>query len=365
MRKITWQESTTLINMLNELPIDKTSIFMDDLYTIIGKETSRGKILGVAKTLYDLYKIYDIDHVIIYKRYKSATKTKDKILLRYGEAALLLYENKLKSRPVSEDKYNGFSKDYWISKGMSETDAISKVSAIQSKNAKKRTKTSYDDHSKMLKYSNDYWIERGYTLEESEILRIPYLASMSLSLEGFEMRHGKEKGLKKYISCNKTRVESLLTGMGNRRTGGYVSKESIKFFIPLYKFCRKLGIPRDSIYLGVRGSKEFFIRDNSKSTNQGFFYDFTIQKIGIIIEYNGVLWHARKPEEWKNPFNDYQSSLVSDACKQSIAEGRGMMYNIIWSDDDKKTKLQEYKELITKLWTQYESTKLRTKPSLI
>jgi len=241
---------------------------------------------------------------------------------------------------------------------MSEPDAISKVFDIQSKNAKKRTKLSYDNHSEKLKFSIDYWIKNGYTLEEAEILRIPYLANMSQSLDGFILRHGEEKGLKKYISCNKTRTESLLAGMDSRRTGGYVSKESIRFFIPLYKFCRKLGIPRDSIYFGVTGSKEFFIRDNSKLTNQGFFYDFTIQKIGVIIEYHGILWHARKIEDWKNPFNDYQSSLLSDEYKQSIAEDRGMMYNIIWSDDDKKTKLQEYKELITKLWTQYESTKL-------
>jgi hypothetical protein len=358
MKKLTWQESTPITNIISELPIDKIDIFMINLCAIIGKETEKGRIFRAAEILYDLYKIHDTDYMALYKRYKSTAKHKDKILLRYGKEGLLLYENKLKDRPEPENRYKGFSKDYWISMGMVESDAISKVSDIQSENAKRRTKLSYDNHSKKLKYSNDYWIEIGYTIEEAEILRIPYLVNMSQSLEGVILRYGEEKGLKKYISCNKTRSESLLAGMDSRRTGGYVSKESIRFFIPLYKFCRKLGIPREFIYFGIKGSKEFFIRDNSKSTNQGFFYDFTIQKIGIIIEYNGVLWHARTPEEWKNPFNDYQSSLVSDAYKQSIAEDRGMMYNIIWSDDNKEKKLQEYKELITNLWTQYESTKL-------
>jgi len=118
MRKTTWQESTIITNILDNLPKDKIDLFMKDLLTIIDKETSKGSIFGTARILYDLYKIYDIDHIMLYKKYKSITKHKDKILLRYGKEGLIIYENKLKVRPVSENRYNGFSKDYWISKGM-------------------------------------------------------------------------------------------------------------------------------------------------------------------------------------------------------------------------------------------------------
>lgn len=353
-----WIELSKIKTLISLLPSEKQDGFKKDIISLIEDGFSQSKKFSSATLLYDIYLANTSDYIDLFLEYKKTGDMKRKILIRYGPLRLVDYIKSLQIRPISPNKYNGFSKDYWISKGLTDEEATVKVHHIQSANAKKRTKNSYAQHSKTLKYSNDYWINIGYSIEEAEILRLPYLSCMAQSLDGFVLRYGEEIGNKKYLAANKKRCLSLLDSMGNRRTGGYVSKESIKFFIPLYKFCRRLGIPKKDIYFGIKGSREFFIRDISKTTNTGFFYDFTIQKINLIIEYNGVMWHAREPEEWKNPFSDYQTSLISDNYKQSIAKDRGMLYNIVWSDDNKKEKMIEFKHLITKLWREYESTQL-------
>lgn len=358
MKKKSWIELSKIKKYINSVRLDKQSNYKEDLCSLVNDHFTNSKKFRIAELLYDIYITNDTNCISLYNEYKQSDDAKRKISIRHGEDAVIIYESKLKNRPISENRYNGFSKDYWISKGMSKSNATAKVSDIQTKNAKKRKTASYKNHSTKIKHSVDYWTNLGYSVEESEILRVPYLQVMDNSLDGFILRYGEELGAKKYLTCRKSYSDCMLENLGNRRTGGYVSKESIEFFIPLYKFCRKLGIPRNYINFGIKGSREFFIRDNSKNYNSGFFYDFTISRLRIVIEYNGTYWHPREAKDWKSAYCDYQTALNSDRYKQKIAEDFGMVYNIIWSDDNKDQKMQEYKELITKLWNQYESTKL-------
>ena len=139
----------------------------------------------------------------------------------------------------------------------------------------------------------------------------------------------------------------MVANISNRKTNGYVSKESLRFFIPLYKFCRRLGLERKDINFGVKGSREFFIKDTSLLYNGGKFYDFTIKSISLIIEYHGTFWHARRPEEWRNPFIDFNESYVNDVYKKQLAEQRGMRYIVVWSDDNKKEATNMLKVIIS------------------
>jgi hypothetical protein len=127
-----------------------------------------------------------------------------------------------------------------------------------------------------------------------------------------------------------------------------VSKESLVFFKPLYKFCRKLGIQRKDIYFGIKGSKEFFIRDNSLPINGGYFYDFTIPSLNMVVEYHGTFWHPKNPSLWKNPFLSYDEAKIKDGYKQLIAENFGFSYFIVWSDDNKLEKFAYLREIILK-----------------
>jgi hypothetical protein len=107
------------------------------------------------------------------------------------------------------------------------------------------------------------------------------------------------------------------------------SKESLKFFIPLYRGIRQLGFQKENIHWGIKGSKEFFIKDNEDT----FAYDFTLIGIKYIIEYNGSFWHS-------NPLGDYRGFLpedvviAKDAKKKNAAIKRGFRYKTVWDTDD-------------------------------
>ena len=121
-------------------------------------------------------------------------------------------------------------------------------------------------------------------------------------------RYGNEEGLKKWNDRCEKYKNSIKENLKSRRTGGFVSKESIRFFIPLYKYCRKLGIPRKDIYFGIKGSREFFIRDALLEHNGGGFYDFCIPNLKLIMEYHGVFWHPKNRIDWKNPHISYDDA---------------------------------------------------------
>ena len=270
----------------------------------------------------------------VYQEYSNCDSVKRKIELCGGKDKVVEYTNKLASK--SKPKVVSIlTTDYWTSKGYTEEEAKNTVSEIQRKNAKKRTKNSYQNFSKKVKYSIDYWTDKGYSREEAELLRTPYLSKCKNDLPSLIQRYGEEKGLLKHITRVAKYKKSVSDNFCNRKSGGYVSKESLKFFIPLYKFCRRLGIKREDIYLGVNGSREFFIKDNSVQYNTGKFYDFTIKSLKIIVEYNGIYWHPRKIEEWRNPA-DYNTALDADLYKEKLAKNFGMDYYIIWSDECKK-----------------------------
>jgi hypothetical protein len=73
---------------------------------------------------------------------------------------------------------------------------------------------------------------------------------------------------------------------------GKASKESLRYFIPLYRFLRSSGIKRTDIYLGISGSQEYFIFD--QETKKFRLYDFVILSKKLILEYDGKYWHSNK-----------------------------------------------------------------------
>lgn len=363
MIKKPWIELSKTAKLIDKIPPARSDQFKTDLASVTETVISQSSYFRSAEILFDLYEKYSHgnNHVEIFKLYKNTKSVKEKMLIRFGQGRVDEYKETLKNRPpIGDNRCNCFSKEYWISKrGLSEIEATEKVFSIQSLNARKRPASSYENTKIKMKICIDYWTNKGHTKEEAEILRKPYLALIDSSLAGLIAKYGQEIGEQKFISINQKRQKTSNENMENRKSAGYVSKESIKFFIPLYKFCRKIGIPRKHIYLGVNGSREFFIRDTDIPENCGRFYDFTISKINVIIEFNGIYWHARLPEEWRNTRVDYQTSLDTDEYKETLAKSRGMSYYIIWSDEDKVQKLDEFKTIILDKWKQYEhNTKL-------
>lgn len=331
---------------------DQIAIFDDIFYAMIDlPENSISTKFRRSEALSEIIKNNPAEHLLLYTEYRNATSTKHKLRLRRGEVAVELFTEKLKARPKPKP-HSVYMTKYWLEKGFTLDEAVSRISDMQRENQKHKTRESYKGLSKKMKFSVDYWMNLGYSLDESEELRKPFLAAMDNSLNGMIGRYGGEEGTVRWNIRVAKYKKSMSENMHNRKSGGYVSAESLKFFIPLYKFCRRLGINRDRIKLGVSGSKEYFIRDNSLEVNGGKFYDFALMDLKLIIEYHGTFWHPRSDVVWNSPWVDYDKASEADRYKQMLAENTGMKYIVVWSDDDKAQKMEELKELITRMWNE-------------
>lgn len=279
----------------------------------------------------------------LYDEYFATYSKIRRIEILSGKDAKIEYRHKLKSRPRPEN-FSVLQKDYWVvRRGFSETEAENMVAGYQSDNQKRRSPSSYMDTNKKLRFCIEYWTNLGYTREEAELLRKQYLVLNDK--ESMIQRHGDSEGLRLYNHRVDKFKESSKRNWKNRKSAGYVSKESKLFFVQLYKFCRKLGIQRKDIYVGIAGAKEFFIRRPAEE-NSGRFFDFAIPKLNIVVEYNGVFWHPRKEEEWRNPWISFDDAMILEREREELCAGRGYNLFTVWSDDDKIDKLHMLQEEI-------------------
>jgi len=127
---------------------------------------------------------------------------------------------------------------------------------------------------------------------------------------------------------------------------GKASKESLIIFNPLIEWCiNNINILIDDIYIGIDDKKEYFIPYNKKI----FFYDFTIKSKKIIIEFNGVLFHAKDEfSNWNNPFTNESAfdNIKRNELKKNIAINNGFKLIEIWSDEDPIINLELCKKFI-------------------
>lgn len=308
--------------------------------------TSKIKLKRRCETITDIANTHGEKYLIeFYKEYYTTNDVRRKLFLRYGNERVNEYDHRLKARKKARPN-SRFSQSYWIKKGQSKETAIKTISELQRANALTRTANSYKNQSGKVKYSIDYWTAQGYTQEEAEILRRPYLQPMLQNKEAFIERYGKVKGEKRYREKTKKWKESMDANRDNHKSAGYVSRESLKFFIPLYRACRRIGIERKKIYLGVDGSRELFIRHPGHE-NRGRFFDFSIPSLGIVIEYNGSFWHPRSRDEWRNPWIDFDDAILIEEEKKALCKMRGYTLLTVWDTDDKMVIKNQILKLIT------------------
>jgi very-short-patch-repair endonuclease len=87
-------------------------------------------------------------------------------------------------------------------------------------------------------------------------------------------------------------------------------------------------------------NKEFGIHHDK----HGYYYDFVISSIKLVIEFNGDLWHANPKfyESSQTNINPYKPELsasdiwLHDAKKNKIMEDRGYSLIIVWENDYNK-----------------------------
>ena len=153
---------------------------------------------------------------------------------------------------------------------------------------------------------------------------------------------------KKYKDFNK--VYDKFRYNANRRHG-QASKESLKYLIPIYKFCRKKGLNRSDLRIGISGSKEYKII-NKKTSNS---FDFCCISKKFIIEYNNKFWHPdpyimEKNEwnKWKHPIKKWNAieKYTKDQNKNRLAIKNEFKIFTIWDCKDYNKQIKKAKEFI-------------------
>jgi hypothetical protein len=202
--------------------------------------------------------------------------------------------------------------EYWLKGGYSIEEAIYKITSLQKHNSLDSIMSRYDcDKSTALDIQSQIYSKRMNTMKsksKDELFKI-YKSQDSSSLEYClkKCNYNLESANKLYTELKEKRVVPM----------GKASKESLKYFIPLYKLLRKNGIDRSDIYFGVSPSCEYWLVDEYRNF---YMYDFTIVSHKLIIEYHGS-GHYGFLEN-----HNLDSILNKDKLKKTIAKSNGFSY---------------------------------------
>jgi hypothetical protein len=284
----------------------------------------------------------------------SSPMTIDHWLTKINPSTDLLYT--LEQAKFKIRSHRKMNIEYWQTKGFSNDEAILKISEYQKENGNKfsdKNKKSPEKYSDRTWTQINYWIKKGYSIDES--IQIISEKQDKVSLSSFINRYGEEGRLKyksfidsvKYSNSINYYIDKFGENEGPliykkytlSKAPKHTSKESLKFFIPLYKQLRSLGFNTSDIFWGISGSKEYYLYDDS--INSVFFYDFCIPKIKKILEYHGTSfhpnpsWEKEKLDSWKCTFLNISADekLKIDQYKEDYARSKGYEVLCIWSDD--------------------------------
>lgn len=164
----------------------------------------------------------------------------------------------------------------------------------------------------------------------------------SRTLEGYIERFGEELGIKKY-----TEIKNKMIGCG-------YSKISQKLFWGIYN---KLPVELQKQCYFAELNKEF--GRWSTENNRGYFFDFTVLGINIIIEFNGDDIHANPLTYKENDFTKYIKPKKAkdiweyDNKKKKYIENEGFECIYVWESDFRDCPQIIVEELSDKLLEKY------------
>ena len=314
--------------------------FYDDSWSMQCKTNMIDSILnGNAMQLYSRYSKKgaiqrgNISTAELDSYYKTRPTTfRDKALQRKNSAKRQAKYSKLEQR-----KFTVTCIEYWISKGYNENEARNIISDRQRKNSIEQIMDRHNcTYTDAVNIQADIYNRRLVTIQNKPQHEQDYINSK------------KDSGSFDYClrKCNNDHSLALVLYNELKRKrcvpAGKASKESLKYFIPLYKILRKNGYCRQDIFFGISGSSEYWLKDISRKLF--YLYDFTILSQRIIFEYDGIKWHD-------------ESNLQHDLDKTALAESNGFTVIRIksdWSDEMKfniiKTVLNDKMQINNTNW---------------
>lgn len=337
--------------------------------------TAKHKIISYIRKRLELPKVGSDKKIYWEKRGWSEEEIDIRRVKKKMPSSPMKYENWLNKinektgnfYTIEEAKYKVKSfrksnREYWIEKEYSEEDSLKKVKEYQKENSDKfvnkilKNPEKYTDRTQT---QIGYWLKKGYSEEDAK-LKLSERQN-TISIESLVSTYGEEEGTiryfknidrLKYTSSRNYYIDKYGELEGNLKYDDRLknritpmsksSKEAYYFFVEIYKFLRKNGIEKNDIYWGVGNSNEWFINKNGNI----FFYDFTIPKLKIILEYNGIKFHPKtnmdleKQKDWKCLYSNmtYDDKIKLDELKRKNAINDDFEYIEVFSDDDIKSK---------------------------
>ena len=269
------------------------------------------------------------------------------------------------------------NKEYWLVKGFNENDAIQKVKEYQFKQNQKYV-TKQKENPELYKNRTttqlNWWLKQGYTIDEAKqkLKERQTTFSKEICIE----KYGKVEGLKRWKKrCNELgeynklsyyinkygykygliKFQNKIKNNKNNNKWYKSSNEAYKFFIPIYKYLRNNNFKISDIYWGVGSSSEYYLYNiNNKKIN---YYDFTIPKLKLIIEYHGIMFHPNpnwKNNKWKNwkcLYNNISANekYKIDNEKEQLAINNEFTLINVYSDENKINNLNNIINIIKEL----------------
>ncbi|MCK9446145.1 hypothetical protein M0Q50_04545 [bacterium] len=237
-------------------------------------------------------------------------------------------KNEIKNKIKSQRKLNI---EYWINKGFTIDESKIKVSEYQSENSNKRI-IKHDDKKDTYEYRKkyniciEYYLDKGFTEEESiELLK---KRQTTFTLEKCIIKYGEEDGKMIYEKRQNDWVKKMFNENTCISTGR--SMISDKFIEEIINEINNKEITDNFLY----GKNEKFIYDKiEKKPNR---FDLCYNK--KIIEFNGDFWHSNPKIFGPDEIHRVKKIKCSDIWKiderkiESVKE-HGYEILVIWESD--------------------------------
>ena len=174
----------------------------------------------------------------------------------------------------------------------------------------------------------EYWLDKGYSIEEAEQKLNEEYQKRSISLEKYIERYGEIEGQKKFKERQVKWQKSL-----KKHFEEYGDSRSPQSEFAMYLI--------EHIYKSLKLRKpltEKYIKD--KTTKRAYAYDFCYKN--IIIEFNGDYWHMNPAKYKADDINRTTKQRAidkwnEDAYKKALAEKYGYKVLVIWESEFNKS----------------------------
>jgi G:T-mismatch repair DNA endonuclease (very short patch repair protein) len=218
---------------------------------------------------------------------------------------------------------------------------LKKFPNISTEKAESMAKNKISENVVISWVKEEYWVEKGFTQEESK--KIISEKQSTFSLEKCISKYGEIKGTQVWKK-RQDKWKSKVFNDSQHISRGY-SKIGEEFINLILGILERIEYPLDNI---LYANKEKFIKNKEGKV---FKYDLTFINSRKIIEFNGDFWHCN-PIIFEAGYLNKPKNMTAkeiweyDLKKKKAAEDNGYRIIYVWESDYRKNKANEIKRCL-------------------